>query len=75
MLDVFVALPPRFPALLWSPYPWLILGRLFWLRRYWALCYVYVATVVRSMTACNSTFKQPSTLSAVRLAFVDFVER
>ena len=28
MLDTFVALPPRFPALLWSPYLWLILGRL-----------------------------------------------
>ena len=37
-----------------------------------------VATVVRSFevtTACNSTFKQPSTLSAVLLAFVYFVER
>ena len=26
-------------------------------------------------TACNSTFKQPSTLSAVRLAFVYFVDQ
>ena len=28
MLDTFVALPPRFPALLWSPYLWRILGML-----------------------------------------------
>ena len=37
-----------------------------------------VAAVVRSFdvtTACNSTFRQPSTLSAVLLAFVYFVER
>ena len=68
MLDVCVALPSRLPALLWPPYLWLILGRLFWLRRYWASCCVsIVATVVRSIdvtTACNSTFMQLSTLSS-----------
>ena len=42
-LVVYVGLFRRahFSAFLWSPYLWLILGRLFWLRRYWALCFVY----------------------------------
>ena len=34
--------PSRFPALLWFPYSWRILGRPFWSRRQWASCYVYV---------------------------------
>ena len=41
----------RLSAFLWSPYSWLILGRVFWLRRYWALCFVYCGY-------CGSQFRR-----------------
>ena len=76
MLDFFVVLicPPFFGLPIYGLFSAVYFGYIA-IGRY---VLSTVAAVVRSFdvtTACNSTFKQPSTLSAVLLAFVHFVER